>query len=228
MDTTGENTMKILIAVESCKFNRPLHQAMLDTWLGALSIMDVDCRFFIGGINEPENDLEVWVPCLDTYDNLAVKTRGICRWAQAQGYDFLFKCDTDTVVNPRRLLESRFENFDYMGGENLDILPSTLDIAFPECKGQEISFASGGAGYWLSQDAMTYVTKSRVVSSPAEDVYVSAVLGKEYISPVWHEGYRWRPNSKIEGATTFHLSSALQVKYQPKLMYEYYKKILDN
>jgi hypothetical protein len=218
--------MKVLIAVESCAANRNLHQAMLDTWLGALSIMDIDCRFFIGGLSEPENHLEVWVPCLDTYDNLAVKTRGIFKWAYDQGYHYTFKCDTDTVVNPKRLLESQFENFDYMGGENSDILPVTLNVAFPDCVGKRISFASGGAGYWLNLDAMECVAKARVVSSQAEDVYVSGVLGSEHIYPVWHEGYRWRPGSKIKGATTFHLSSALQVKYRPELMYEYYQKIM--
>jgi hypothetical protein len=218
--------MKILAAVESCQANRHLHQAMLDTWLGTLSTMDIDCRFFIGGLSEPENHLEVWVPCLDTYDNLAVKTRGICRWAATNNYDFLFKCDTDTVVNPKRLLESGFEQYDYMGAENCDNLPPSLNAAFPECVGGKISFASGGAGYWLSRDAMSYVANGPLASFP-EDVYVSGVLGDNYIYPVWHKGYRWRPGSKIKGATTFHLSSALQVKYRPELMYEYYKKILD-
>jgi Galactosyltransferase len=213
--------MKILIAVESCVTNRYLHQAMLDTWLGALSIMDVDCRFFIGGINEPENHLEVWVPCLDTYDNLAVKTRGICRWAAKQDYDFLFKCDTDTVVNPKRLLNSGFEKYSYMGGFNEDKMPKTLN--FPTL---EIQFASGGAGYWLNREAMNIIAKGLVTSSPAEDVYVAGELFMEKIFPTWHEGYRWRPGSKIEGATTFHLSSALQVKYRPELMYEYFEKIL--
>jgi hypothetical protein len=217
--------MKILIAIESCAANRNLHQAMLDTWLGALSIMDVDCRFFIGGLSEPKNHLEVWVPCLDTYDNLAVKTRGICRWAAANNYDFLFKCDTDTVANPKRLLESGFESFYYMGAFNEDILPVSLNSTLPQFKGQKIQFASGGAGYWLNQRAMITVANGLVASSPAEDVYVAGVLHQN-MRPVWNEGYRWRPGSKIKGATTFHLSSALQVKYRPELMYEYYQKIM--
>lgn len=217
--------MKILIAIESCKANRHLHQAMLDTWLSKLP-PSVDFRFFIGGVNEPE-DSEVWIPCLDSYDNLAVKTRGICRWAAEKDYNFLFKCDTDTVVHPSKLLESGFDQLDYMGGENADILPSSLNITFPEQKGLKISFCSGGAGYWLSRNAINIVATEKVASSPAEDVYVAGALSG-YMAPVWHEGYRWRPGSKIDGATTFHLSSALQVKYRPELMYEYYKKILDN
>lgn len=216
--------MKILVAVESCKANRHLHQAMLETWLHDTVC---DFKFFIGGINEPE-DHEVWIPCLDSYDNLAVKTRGICKWAKERGYDFLFKCDTDTVVHPGRLLASGYQHFNYMGGENADTLPSTLNVAFPDCKGQKISFASGGAGYWLSLEAMSVVMKAQVVSSPAEDVYISGALGSAHISPVWHNGYRWRPGESVKGATTFHLSSALQVKYRPELMYEYYQKILDN
>jgi hypothetical protein len=215
--------MKILIAVESCVANRHLHQVMMDTWIGDLACQ-IDFKFFIGGLSEPQGDHEVWVPCLDTYDNLAVKTRGICRWAVANNYDFLFKCDTDTVVHPGRLLASGYHLHNYMGGENSDILPATLNTTFPHYKGRKISFASGGAGYWLSRDAMNYVAKEQVASSPAEDVYVGAILGG---SPTWHEGYRWRPGSKIKGATTFHLSSALQVKYRPELMYEYFEKILD-
>lgn len=216
--------MRILVAVESCKANRHLHQAMLDTWLSKLPLF-VDFKFFIGGINEPE-DSEVWVPCLDSYDNLAVKTRGICRWASDQSYDFLFKCDTDTVVNPNRLLSSGFESFYYTGGFNEDILPVSLNNTLPQFKGQKIQFASGGAGYWLNRRAMITVANGLVTSSPAEDVYVAGILHQN-IRPVWNEGYRWRPGSEIKGATTFHLSSALQQKYRPELMYEYYQKILD-
>jgi len=212
--------MKILIAIESCKADRHRHQAMIDTWLADLADT-IDFKFFIGGINEPEEG-EVWVPCLDTYEGLATKTKGICRWATAQGYDFLFKCDTDTVVHPGRLLASGYHQYDYMGAENADNLPASLKDF-----GQRISFASGGAGYWLSQDAMEIVSEGCATPFTAEDVYVSAMLGSACISPVWHEGYRWRPGSKIEGATTFHLSSALQVKYRSELMHEYYQKILD-
>jgi hypothetical protein len=216
--------MKILIAIESCKANRHLHQAMLDTWLSALSIMDVDCRFFIGGINEPENHLEVWVPCLDTYDALVAKTKGICRWAFDEGFDYVFKCDTDTVVNPQRLLNSGFIGTDYLGGFNEDYMPNTLKHTFPTVN--QIQFASGGAGYWLSRKAMIHVAEGLATLSAAEDVYVAGKLLENHIPPIWHEGYRWRPGSKIEGATTFHLSSALQVKYRPELMYEYFEKIL--
>lgn len=213
--------MKILIAIESCVKNRHLHQAMVDTWLGDLAF---DFKFFIGGISEPQGDHEVWVPCLDTYEGLVAKTKGICRWADTQGYDYLFKCDTDTVVHPSRLICSLKSAVDYLGGFNEDVFPSELRHFFPAM--DRIQFASGGAGYWLSRQAMQIVGKGLATLSPAEDVYVASQLFLESITPVWHEGYRWKPGSKIEGAVTFHTSSALQVKHEAKLMYEYYEKII--
>jgi hypothetical protein len=209
--------MKILVAVESCQANRYLHQAMLDTWLADLP-NEIDFRFFIGGLDEPKT-LEEWVPCLDTYEGLAMKTKGACRWAYERGYDYVFKCDTDTVVNSKRLLNSGFNIYDYVGAENADNLPPSVGSG---C----IKFASGGAGYWLSKKAIEIISQGRTTDACGEDVYAALMLRERNIHPVWHEGYRWRPGSKIEGATTFHLSSALKVKYRPELMYEYFEKIL--
>lgn len=212
--------MRILVAVVSCRADRSRHHPAYDTWLRHLP-KDVDYKFFVGG-GDPENWApdEILVSAPDSYEYLSTKTKALCSWANAQGYDYVFKCDTDTVVNVDRLLSSGFEQHDYMGGSNEDNVPANAEFWYPR-----IQFASGGAGYWLSQKAMVEVAKGWGPTFPAEDVYVACKLKKAGILPVWCDGYRWRPIDQVEGATTFHLSSGLQKKYSPELMYECYQRI---
>lgn len=221
--------MKILIAIESCGANRHLHQAQRDTWMKDLPI-DVDHRFFLGGPTltsclgdspwlKPD---EIWLQIDDSYQALALKTREICRWAMDGNYDYLFKADTDTLVSVRNLFHS-IGYYDYMGGYNEDAMPASLSQRFLDPK---IEFASGGAGYWLSRRAFSLVATSAPAQSAAEDVYVAAVLKPYGITPRCFTGYKWRPGETIDDYTaTFHLSSALQKKYVPELMYEYYEKM---
>jgi len=222
--------MKILVAIESCGANRQLHQAQRETWLKDLPA-HVDYRFFVGGLSLASclgdspwlKQDELWLAVDDSYQSLALKTREICRWAMDANYDFLFKVDTDTLVSTVNLLHSSFMYYDYLGGHNADVMPVSLSNCFPEPR---IEFASGGAGYWLSRRAFSLVAASQPIQSAAEDVYVAAVLKHLGITPRCFTGYKWRPGEVIDDYTvTFHLSSALQKKYQPELMYEYYEKM---
>jgi hypothetical protein len=62
----------------------------------------------------------------------------------------------------------------------------------------------------------------------AEDVFVAHALKEAGIRPVFHQGYKWRPGADVDKDTvTLHLSSALQKKYVPEMMYEYYQKIVN-
>jgi len=217
--------MKILVAIESCADHRRYHQAQRDTWIKDLP-KEVSYRFFMGGSSESYYVGEPWFRfdevCLnvdDSYRGLALKTREICRWAYDAGYDFLFKTDTDTVISVSRLLTSDFASHDYLGGENADNLPAEVGPG-------RIEFASGGAGYWLSKKAMSIVSRGRPEAC-GEDVYAALMLREQGIQPVWNQGYRWKPGATTDSAISFHLSSALQKKYTPELMYEYYQKMLD-
>jgi hypothetical protein len=202
----------------SCHRDRAFQQAQRDTWLKDLCV--TDHKFFLGRpSDQPEAD-EVFLDVNDSYQGLSLKTQAICRWALDNDFDYVFKCDTDTVVNPWEFVFNDFQNYHYSGGFNEDVVP-----AFSS---EKILFASGGAGYWLSKNALTIVANAASIVTAAEDVFVAAALRAEKIFPMWNSGYRWRPGETIDKfVISLHLSSALQKKYEPALMYEYYQKIKD-
>lgn len=209
-------TPKILVAIESCHRDREAQQAQRDTWLSALNV--VDYKFFLGRPRTKAQCIdEVFLDVEDSYETLSIKTQAICDWAFRHNYDFIFKCDIDTVLNGKTATISGGQ--DYVGGENADV-----DIpGFPSGR---IEFCSGGAGYWLSRKALTAVANADTISTCAEDVFVAHALAKVGILPIFKPGYKWRPGSGIDSETvSLHLSSALQKKYEPAQMHEYYEKV---
>ena len=185
--TTGR---KLLLAISSWppSMTNGDHAASRATWLR--QDLGIDCRFFIGdGTPALPSDLldRLWNERLPHYHNkagesrlvhlepqadevvlrvpwdfkhLALKVREVVRWAYDQGYDHLFKVDTDTYVDIPRLLASGFEAHDYAGHP------------FPRDGWMQ---ASGGAGYWLSRRAME-VLKDAPVTNIYEDTWVGEVL----------------------------------------------------
>jgi hypothetical protein len=74
--------------------------------------------------------------------------------------------------------------------------------------------------------ALTIVANAGSIKTAAEDVFVAHALKEAGIRPVFHQGYKWRPGSAIDKDTvTLHLSSALQRKYIPEMMYGAYEKV---
>lgn len=78
------------------------------------------------------------------------RTRGMCKYALENGYDYLFRCDSDTYVWLNRLLACGFEQHDYMGYciEFFPPLPSKRT-------------AHGGIGFFLSRRAMQIVADAK-------------------------------------------------------------------
>jgi hypothetical protein len=75
---------------------------------------------------------------------------------------------------------------------------------------------------------LTIVSNYENMPTSAEDVFVAHALKEAGIRPVFHQGYKWRPGADVDKDTvTLHLSSALQKKYVPEMMYEYYQKIVN-
>jgi len=164
------------------------HDATRATWLR--QDLGIDCRFFLGdGTPAPANEAldsawsqrlphyhsklgeshriiytpqadEVLLPVPWDFKHLALKVREIMRWAHAQGYDHVFKVDTDTYVDIPRLLASGYAAHDYVG--------------FPFAR-DGWAQASGGAGYWLSRHAMEAV-KDAPVELAYEDTWVGQTL----------------------------------------------------
>jgi hypothetical protein len=207
--------MKILVAVMSCHRDRAFQQAQRDTWLRGVNTGFTEYRFFLGRPSDKVQSIdEVFLDVDDSYDNLAEKTQAICQWAYERDYDTLFKCDVDTLVNPRK---AEYNDEDYLGGFNEDTVPLF---------GGHIQFASGGAGYWLSRKALTIVSDADTIRTCAEDVFVADALRAKGIFPAFKEGYRWKPGADVDsGMISLHLSSALQKKYEPEQMYEYHEKV---
>ncbi len=145
--------MKLLLAVTACHLpgDRAKVQAQRDTWVKDVEGMDV--RFFLGkGGSEIVQD-EVMLDCGDGYADLPEKVRLMCKWALDHGYDYIFKCDSDTYVQPQRLLKALPVGHDYCGR-----------LRGPS--GTWKSPYASGFGYWLSAKAM----KHRVYDAQPDDV----------------------------------------------------------
>jgi hypothetical protein len=201
--------MKVLIAVLSCHSLRHYEQSIRDTW-GAEVPPGVDLRFFLGtkppesGGFVAQND-EILLDVEDDFENLTYKMRAMCQWALIQGYDFTLKVDLDTLVQPKRFLESGFDAFDWTGGAN----------SF---------FASGGAGNALSKRAMGYIVEQGGRPGHEEDVYVAYSLLNQGIQLHADPRYLFTPGAVMDDQTiTYHLSSIREwwyKGYRPEMMYE--------
>lgn len=178
--------MKILLAIKGCEDDarNGVHDVIRETWFRLLpgslthaTDVNAEALFFVGrGRFELESD-EIRLDCDDDYRSLPNKTREILRWALAQGYDFIYLCDTDTFVMPDRLFNSGFQNYDYMGGFNGD-----GQLGVPKVVGPSYCWASGGPGYWVSARAARLVVDAPRIGPDgdwAEDRWVGQVLGPE-------------------------------------------------
>jgi hypothetical protein len=210
---------RMLVAIMSCHRDRPFQQAQRETWLQECK--SADYRFFLGSpqmllSSQTREADEVFLDVDDSYKSLSEKTQAMCDWARYHDYDCMFKCDVDTLVNPRL---ATYKGEDYMGGEN-------ADVNVPGFAPSRVEFCSGGAGYWLSKKSLTIISNAVNIRTQAEDVFVADVLLQHDIKPTFHPGYRWRPGAVMDkDMVTLHLSSALQKKYEPSQMYQAYRQM---
>ena len=80
------------------------------------------------------------------------RTKLMAKYAYDNGYDFMFRCDTDTYVWTNRLMACGFEAHDYMG--YCVPYPKRLEI---HCG---LRTAHGGSGFFLSRRAMEPVIET--------------------------------------------------------------------
>ena len=163
---------------------------------------------------------EVFLNAPDEYEATCFKTKGLLRWALDHGYSHVFKTDIDTLVNPVNLMNSGFEQHDFVGRLSEASAPP---------------FASGGAGYWLSAKAMyTVLEQPAELNFPGqgghEDVFVTGIVwGKNHIPLRNDNRYKYRPTDTLDKDTiSFHITTANWKgrPYQPDEMYEEYAKML--
>lgn len=111
---------------------------------------------------------ELHLPCPDDYQSLPQKTYWFCKWAiENRSFDYLFKCDDDTYIEPDRFLQVDIRRVDYLG-----------HVWYPR------AYASGGAGYFLSHRAASIVADGLTQVEGAEDLLVGELLHKNGIAPV--------------------------------------------
>jgi hypothetical protein len=221
--------MKVLIAITSCHSQRHFQDSQRNTWLRDVVSkyqFNVEYRFFLGQDATMKNylpaDDEVFLNLPDTIEYCTHKTIMQCRWAGERNYDFIFKCDPDTMVRPKLLLDSDFGRFDHLGAENGE-------------------FISGGAGYWLSRGAFEVVASQPFPNPPRadEDVFVSKTVRDAGLRVGHDPRFKFLRGSTLDGAITFHIPSAIglntatgeymgsnRAKYTPELMYQVYAGVI--
>ena len=221
-----------LIAVKSCQRDAAngFNTAVRETW--AKDAKDADVRFFIGRAYRLFHwDDEVILSCPDDYNGLPYKTKAICQWAWNHDYTHLFACDTDTFLMPERLLNSGFENYDYVGHFNGS--RGIPNVVYGKC----YSWASGGSGYWLSRKAMKIVKDADpaklsacpLTAIPCEDLWVGQVLGPLIATndiivshdPRYASGYD-EQNYKTE-ISSHHCSQAANRAFDPEWLRKHYE-----
>ena len=165
-------------------------------------------KFFYGTPhNRPAADDEVFLNVPGDYAHLPLRTYEICQYALKNGYDYVFKCDDDTIVYVDRLLEEiqdyRPDHGGYLHGR----------------------VCSGGPGYILSRKGMAAVQNNP--SEWAEDVWVSKCLFSADIEPTMLVNHRpgfedhWIFGTKFDPAKlTVDMVSAHAV--QPDVMKDWY------
>lgn len=219
--------MKLLLAIKSCAQDVAIgaNQAIRETCGKDIPGVEGFCLqpnlyFFIGKVARfgqitPQHD-EVELPCCDGYFSLPEKTRAILKWSLEHGYDFTFLADTDTWVNPQKLLECGFEKYDLTG-------LISGEIGKPRAHQGYWAWPSGGAGYFLSARAAKIIADSVVTGEWAEDRQVGQILGPHFRSGDL-TAYNC-PGFHVEDGITLHYCArGLQRDYDPKWMYECHAK----
>lgn len=150
---------RVLVAVITCDRDRPKNEAQRDTCFA--DIHGADVRFFFGrGV--AQNPDEVMLDVEDDYKNLPDKVSHMLKWALDQGYDYIFRMDSDVYVVMERLMANIPIGHDYCGRLRG---PSGTYPA---------PYASGFA-YWLSAKA-ALVRCSSTTEDIAEDRATGNIL----------------------------------------------------
>lgn len=181
--------MKLLIAILGAHTQPEQMQAQRETWL-----QDVTCdyKYFLGesytgtiALDRPdifhiENlpDGPNWEGTART-PHMLRKVEAIVKYAWALNYNFVFKCDDDTYVRPRQLVESGFEQWDYVGGPEVHRMRTKEKTGWPGWF--TFQFAQGGPGYWLSRKAMEVILDNGLHLYPGEDIAVGQLLAQNGI-----------------------------------------------
>lgn len=175
--------MKLMICIKSCEQDkkRGFHDLIRQTYGKDLKPLGIDLKFFVGKSFSQYQSDEVHLNCPDDYNSLPFKTREICKWASGKVLDYIYLADTDTFLIPKKMLESGFEGYDYVGKIDKP-LGKPFQYEHQDREGNKeihprcFAWASGGFGYFLSKRAFTYIAYEHP-SSVCEDLWVGQAIG---------------------------------------------------
>jgi hypothetical protein len=195
----------------------------------------IDYKIFVGQGAQILRPDEVQLDVPDDYEHLPEKSQAIRAWALEQRYGHVFKCDRDTYLSPRRLLDSGFEKYDYSGH-----FPGYPQEGYLPADGHELSeycdirgvypYCSGGPGYWTSQRANEAIVAAPLdwkrldnKGNPAEDLWVPNILMPLGMRGYHDPRYFFKGNSLVtdygsgRNGISVHLSRATGA-YEPSWM----------
>lgn len=172
-----------------------------DTWIKSLG--DIPYKFFYGTRlrttnRAPQSQLrpalsdEVYLDCGDNYTENPAKMKAICRYALANGFDYILRTDDDTFIYPDRLLATDWASFDYSGSCATD------------------DFHPGGC--LLLSRRMMEIIIAAPITNYADDVWIGKVA-KDYRIPMhhipnmrnqWGTGYKVPIDIDPTGIASFH------------------------
>lgn len=180
----------VLSSIDSTYQNR--RQRCEASWLPVLENVGIEVVFLVGTGNDADSEpkvvkpcdhgrigTELQIPCADDYESLPQKTAAFCRWAiKNRKFTHLFKCDDDTYIVPKRLLEYDLTDTQYTGYE----WESGYAKVPLEGSVNKFSYASGGAGYFLDEQAAAVISENMLEPEGVEDMLVGEHLIRAGIS----------------------------------------------
>lgn len=155
--------MRALIAVVNCHSRLLYQKCIRETWLPLVKGADV--VFFLGlSDRTPEID-EVFLDCDDSYEGLPGKVKAIVLWALDHGYTHVLKCDDDVILNPKAVMNSGFQNNNFVGARNV---PGPCPVPYGFC-------------YWMSEKVMKIVADSVLPNDNNDEAWVTKEAAKKGI-----------------------------------------------
>ena len=172
--------MKTLIAIVNARPRQQWREALRKTWLPLVPKDKADAFFFVGRGEPCELGPDVVeLDCDDSYWGLPDKVRAIARWALANGYDFMLKCDDDVALIPRLLLASGYNRQPYTGRANRK---PTRNNPF---------YIPVGFNYWLSRACMECIKNEETPQAHNDDeLWVATILHENGIHLTDDRRYR--------------------------------------
>jgi len=162
---------RLLIAVMSCNSRASFRAVIRDTWAPTVPTQ-ADMRFFVGR-GETQYADEVALDCEDGYMDIPEKVQAMVRWALANGYQYMLKCDDDVVLVPSKVVASGFEPYEFTGCQDPRCVPGEIRTPWGFC-------------YILSKRAMELVAAAPIPGQPGSTHSYKHNNDEAWVSTVMH------------------------------------------